>query len=205
MPYLDSKIDKHYKNCDNPVGKRLYIRDYDDKGKQKFVSWGLTCTTCGVVVKEKYERNLTKVERRYHDKETLEWSRKRKIEHKLFRLKRRKGGPDSVTYREEKLRKRLTGMGIFCKDMFQKGHSGIPWDDELAEQFLNTYPAYWQLKQVLEPAGSIMAVLRADIYKGGPKLWEKYMPVEFKKLLTQEIHWRQNIMRDHIKSLEVKK
>jgi hypothetical protein len=62
MPYLDSKIDKHKNNCFNPVGKRLYIRDYDDNGKQRFAPWGLTCTTCGVVVKQKFQRNLTKKE-----------------------------------------------------------------------------------------------------------------------------------------------
>ena len=61
MPYLDSKIEtsKHKKSCKNPVGKRLYIRDYNDKGKPSFVSWGLTCTTCGVVIKENYNPNLT--------------------------------------------------------------------------------------------------------------------------------------------------
>ena len=61
MPYLDSKIEasKHKKNCINPVAKRLYIRDYDDRGKQRFISWGVTCTTCGVIVKENYEPNLT--------------------------------------------------------------------------------------------------------------------------------------------------
>lgn len=61
MPYLDSKIEasKHKKNCINPVVKRLYIRDYEDRGKQRFISWGMTCTTCGVIVKENYEPNLT--------------------------------------------------------------------------------------------------------------------------------------------------
>ena len=55
MPYLDSKIErnKHTKACNNPVGKRLYIRDYNDKGKTCFVSCGLICTTCGVVIKRK--------------------------------------------------------------------------------------------------------------------------------------------------------
>lgn len=63
MPYLDSMLEaKHKANCTNPVGKRLYIRDYDNAGKQRFVSWGLTCTTCGVVIKEQYQRNLTPTE-----------------------------------------------------------------------------------------------------------------------------------------------
>ena len=63
MPYLDSKIDsnQHKKDCGNPVAKRLYIRDYDDEGKQRFVPWGLTCTSCGVVIpnEEKYQHNLS--------------------------------------------------------------------------------------------------------------------------------------------------
>ena len=59
MPYLDNKVEKHKPKCANPVGKRLYIRDYDEEGKQRFVPWGLTCTTCGVIVKEKFKPNLT--------------------------------------------------------------------------------------------------------------------------------------------------
>jgi hypothetical protein len=60
MTNLDSEIkgSKHKRNCINPVAKRLYIRDYDDKGKQRFVSWGMTCITCGVIVKDNYEPNL---------------------------------------------------------------------------------------------------------------------------------------------------
>jgi hypothetical protein len=41
------------------VVKRLYIGDYDDRGKQRFISWGMTCTACGIIVKENYEPNLT--------------------------------------------------------------------------------------------------------------------------------------------------
>jgi hypothetical protein len=68
MPYLDSKIEtnKHKNDCSNPVGKRLYIRDYNDKGKSCFVPWGLTCTTCGVVIQqENYQPNLTPSELNY--------------------------------------------------------------------------------------------------------------------------------------------
>lgn len=133
MPYLDSKIDKHYKNCFNPVGKRLYIRDYDDSGKQKFVSWGLTCTTCGVVVKENYERNLTKEERHSlevnrnlgpimskafggkeeTDKEYLERQRAYKIRDKLQRMQRKKMGGGPMDSREIGLRKRIRGLKTF--------------------------------------------------------------------------------------------
>ena len=61
MPYLDSKIEtnQHKNDCSNPIGKRLYIRDYNDKGKSCFIPWGLTCTTCDVVIKdENFQQNL---------------------------------------------------------------------------------------------------------------------------------------------------
>ena len=141
MPYLDSKIDKHYKNCINPVGKRLYIRDYDDKGKQTYVPWGLTCTSCGVVVKEKqkYQRGLTpkqlrKMElekelegsnyaktmekltgRPYNSQDHLERAQQRKIRHKLERVKRRKlrNGQEPITPFEAGLRRRVKDLKHF--------------------------------------------------------------------------------------------
>jgi hypothetical protein len=140
MPYLDSKIDKHKNNCVNPVGKRLYIRDYDDEGNQRFVPWGITCTTCGVVVKEKFEPNLTprqirsremdrKLENSKYSKtfekltgrslssweEKLEWKQKRKIAKKLERLQRKKLGPEPITPEESGLRTRIRNL----KDFYQ--------------------------------------------------------------------------------------
>ena len=52
MPYLNKKITIHNKGCKNPNVKRLYIRDYDNKGKQKYVPYAVTCTNCGALVKE---------------------------------------------------------------------------------------------------------------------------------------------------------
>jgi hypothetical protein len=145
MPYLDNKIDKHKPKCANPVGKRLYIRDYDNEGKQRFVPWGLTCTTCGVIVKEKFKPNLTPKEfeakeserkrntkleetyaktfekltgRAYSDpswEETLEWKRKRKIANKLERLQRKKLGPEPISPEESGLRTRIRNL----KDFYQ--------------------------------------------------------------------------------------
>jgi len=63
MPYLNSKIKKHNKGCRRPSAKRLYIRDYDDKGRQKFVSYGVTCPSCGVLVTEEYQRNPTAIKK----------------------------------------------------------------------------------------------------------------------------------------------
>ena len=140
MPYLDSKIEKHKINCTNPVGKRLYIRDYDDNGKQRFAPWGLTCTTCGVVVKQKFRPNLTpkQLEDREFDRklegskysktfekltgrsrssweENLEWKQKRKIAKKLERLQRKKLGPEPITPEESGLRTRIRNL----KDFYQ--------------------------------------------------------------------------------------
>ena|SRR6476620_6818157 len=51
MPYLDSKIAKKHKaGCKKPKAKRLYIRDYGDKGQQIFIPYGITCLSCKVVI-----------------------------------------------------------------------------------------------------------------------------------------------------------
>lgn len=169
MPYLDSKIDKHYKNCINPVGKRLYIRDYDDNGKQKFVSWGLTCTTCGVVVKEKYQHGLTPKQLRKREmdrklegskyaktfekltgrpyaswKERFERSQKYKVMKKLKRLQRRRLGKDPMTPQETGLRRRIRGFkNLYYIDNLYwslKDENSINWSEDLSERFLNITP-----------------------------------------------------------------
>jgi hypothetical protein len=69
MPYVDSLIpwESHKEDCPNPLARRLYIRDYDKNGKQRFVPWGLTCTKCGIIVKQKYEHNLSPKEKKRED------------------------------------------------------------------------------------------------------------------------------------------
>ena len=151
MPYLDNKIEKHKHKCANPVGKRLYIRDYDDEGKQRFVPWGLTCTTCGVIVKEKFEPNLTPKQIRSREmdrklegsnyaktfeklrgrpypswEENLEWKQKRKIQTNSINPAK-KLGPEPITPEENGLRTRIRNL----KDFYQSqsnywGH----WDDK---------------------------------------------------------------------------
>jgi hypothetical protein len=61
LPYIDSLIPWHIhkEDCPNPLARRLYIRDYDKNGKQRFVPWGLTCTKCNIIIQQKYEHNMT--------------------------------------------------------------------------------------------------------------------------------------------------
>ncbi|HEX9318616.1 MAG TPA: hypothetical protein VF884_06750 [Nitrososphaeraceae archaeon] len=154
MPYLDSKIEKHKPKCSNPVGKRLYIRDYDDKGKQQFAPWGLTCTTCGVVVKQKYQQNLTAEQRRkkeHYDKELYEHMEQRKIRDKLKRLLRRRMGPDPITPKESGLRRRIEGYNRLYSYP-DKLANLIKWNPELPVKFLNMEPraTLEQLTQIIE-------------------------------------------------------
>jgi hypothetical protein len=53
MPYLNKKIPVHNKGCRDPDVKRLYIRDYDKKGTQRYVAYAVSCLNCGALVKEK--------------------------------------------------------------------------------------------------------------------------------------------------------
>jgi hypothetical protein len=212
MPYLHSKIEpgKHKKNCGNPVAKRLYIRDYDDKGNQKFVSWGLTCTSCGVVVKQKYQRNLTKGERTYHDKELLEYARKRKVRQKLERLQRKKLGPDPISPTESGLRRRIGRLKEFYELMsLHWGDLDIAWNDALVEDFLNVSPrpTIRELREVFQPSWSKISVdsQKWRKYKGyvddpDKQGWLKYDREKYKDLLKYEAVKRQDMMQEIIKS-----
>ena len=51
MPYLNSKLSqKHKGSCKDPKAKRLYIRDYGDRGQQIFIPYGITCPSCRVII-----------------------------------------------------------------------------------------------------------------------------------------------------------
>lgn len=76
MPYLNSKIKNHNEECKKPSAKRIYVRDYDDKGRQKFVSYGVTCPSCGVIQREEYQKNLTAIALKKKGKYTLEQEQK---------------------------------------------------------------------------------------------------------------------------------
>ena len=53
-------LDRHREGCTDPFNvKRLYIRDYDDNGKQCFISYGLTCLGCNMVIKEVFQQKPT--------------------------------------------------------------------------------------------------------------------------------------------------
>lgn len=157
MPYLDHKIDinKHKKTCVNPVGKRLYIRDYDEEGKQRFVSWGLTCTSCGVVIKEKFQHNLSTTQKSLKEnpiisEECYERNQRYKVIDKLKRLRRRRLGPDPITPKENGFRKRIKGYNQLytCND---KLRNLIRWNPNIVEAFLNMVPrpTIEELKKVI--------------------------------------------------------
>jgi hypothetical protein len=218
MPYLNSKLEpsKHKKNCVNPVAKRLYIRDYDYKGNQKFVSWGLTCTTCGIVIKQNYEHNFTKGKRiTYHDKGPLEFDRERKFQNKIEGLKQKKPRPDRMSPTESGLRKRIGRLKQFYELMsLHWGDLDIAWEDELVEDFLNVSPrpTIKELQEIFQPTWSKVNIgsRRWRKYIGyvddpDKQGWLKYDREKYKDLLESEAHKRQDMMRQIIKSREGKK
>jgi len=183
MPYLDSKIEasKHKRNCNNPVAKRLYIRDYDDEGKQRFVSWGMNCTTCGVIVKENYEPiptpqqlRMIKTDKKLEDskypklmerasghhynwQESLKMPHKRKVARKLEKLQRKKLGSERMPRKEAGFRTRIGRLKQFYELMgLHWGDLNIAWDDELVAQFLNVLPrpTIKELAEVFQPSWS---------------------------------------------------
>lgn len=53
------EIDKHKGDCLDIFNvRRLYIKGYNDKGEQRFVSYGLTCTSCDSFIRENYDPKL---------------------------------------------------------------------------------------------------------------------------------------------------
>lgn len=162
MPYLDSKIDKHKNNCTNPVGKRLYIRDYDDEGKQRFAPWGLTCTTCGVVVKQQYQRNLPNGQKHWFEnlsKEAYEHHLKYKVKEKLERQHRRRQGGGPITPEENGLRIRIRNYEKFYTREYMvyrdKMKELIDWPPGLSATLLNLIPrpSMNELSKVVWPLG----------------------------------------------------
>lgn len=158
MPYLDNKIEKHKNTCSNPVGKRLYIRDYDDNGRQRFTSWGLTCTTCGVVIKQEFEHKLTNKVKEYlniseklgQDKEdALKHYQKYKVIDKLQRLHRKRQGNRPITPKENGIRIRIKNL---ANTVYWSHKDEIVWDNELVQEFLNLEPrpTYIDLKHVMD-------------------------------------------------------
>jgi len=183
MPYLDHKIEArmHKRNCINPVAKRLYIRDYDDEGKQRFVSWGMNCTTCGVIVKENYEPiptpqqlRMIKTDKKLEDskypklmerasghhynwQESLKMPHKRKVARKLEKLQRKKLGSERMSRKEAGFRTRIGRLKQFYELMgLHWGDLNIAWDDELVAQFLNVLPRPMikELAEVYQPSWS---------------------------------------------------
>ena len=172
MPYVDNQIpwDKHKDDCTNPLAKRLYIRDYDDNGKQRFVSWGVTCTNCGVTLRQSYLHNLTKKQKErkeFLDKlseygEDLIGKRPydQQIHLDLLRSKIRKlskqsrrllgGGP--ISRRENGLRRRIKGFKLMYNNdcsHYKILENKIDWDEELVRKFLATRPTESELHSVI--------------------------------------------------------
>ena len=164
MPYLDHKIElnKHKKTCLNPVGKRLYIRDYDDKGKQRFVPWGLTCPNCDVVIKENIEHNFLSTiqkndmkflkESHFGGEEVYERNQRYKVIEKLQRIKRRGLGPYPISPEENGFRKRIKGYNRLYSDIYNdKVRNLIRWNPNVVEEFLymTPRPTIRELKKVI--------------------------------------------------------
>lgn len=163
MPYLDHKIDlnKHKKTCVNPVGKRLYIRDYDEEGKQRFVSWGLTCTSCDVVIKEKFQHNLSITQKSWEKRlkegpfgseEVYERNQRYKVIDKLKRIKRRELGPEPISSKENGFRKRIKGYNsLYSYEYNDKMRNLIRWNPNVVKEFLymTPRPTIEELKKVI--------------------------------------------------------
>jgi hypothetical protein len=78
MRYPDNSIE-HREDCQDFNVRRLYVKDYDDKGRQIFVPYGITCIGCGVMKIEKFDRNLPPTLRQRYDKYTEEQHAKFKV------------------------------------------------------------------------------------------------------------------------------
>lgn len=174
MPYLSIPIDKHDKNCTDPFNiKRLCIRDYDDKGRQKFVPYALTCLSCNVIIKEKFEHKLTNREKQNlsvrkkldsilgpnlglppASKENLERVKKREVMEKYKRrkekLERKLLGVEHVSPVENGLRRRIKGFNkLYFYEHDNEMRDRIKWDVEFCQKFLDLRPTVKEIRHVL--------------------------------------------------------
>jgi hypothetical protein len=174
MPYLDSKIAiaSHRHDCPDPTARRLYIRDYDKKGKQRFVAWGLTCQHCGETWRQPYRHNPTRIQKdkqiemermdeglqskpesqdeieRKH-KEFLIQRKLRRIEYKLKELEL---DYNPITPHEKTYQGKIKSLNTIYRNdcrCYPILKNIINWDKKLVEKFLNVRPTFDEIHVVL--------------------------------------------------------
>ena len=62
----------------------MNVRDYDQKGRQKFVPFGVICINCCVSIIEEYQRNLTPVQRKKMEQEDTRLSKYTEEQNRQF-------------------------------------------------------------------------------------------------------------------------
>jgi hypothetical protein len=198
VPRLDSQIplESHKPDCPNPTAKRLGIRDYDERGNQKWTAWGLICENCGVVIKQPYKHNPTKKQRDKRmsmpklpfkilnedaatrttnqklSKEEID-SRHRKFlkERKIRQMKQKEAASAQMGRLEKKARNKVKALNTIYKNdrLHCPGLKGrIIWDEKLVERFLAIRPTYEEMVEVLDyPPLYRNTVRRANKRRGG--------------------------------------
>ena len=198
MPRLDSHIplESHKPDCPNPTAKRLYIRNYDQRGNQKVVPWGLVCENCGVIIKQAYKHNPTKkqIDKRMSmpklpftilDEETntatttnQKLSKEEFESRHLRRLKelkiRRSKEKESANAQNSRLfkatRNRIKALNKIYKDdciCYPLLKKMINWDPKLVERFLANNPTYTEMVEVLDYGDLYRnTIRRANKYRG---------------------------------------
>jgi hypothetical protein len=164
-------MEKHNKNCTDPFNvKRLCIRDYDDKGRQKFVPYALTCLSCNIIVRDvNFEHKPTDRERNTlsnskkldsilglppASKEQVERARKHKVIRKYKRrkdkLERKLLGEECISPEENGLRRRIKGFNkLYSYEHDNEMRDIIKWDIELCQKFLDLRPTVKEIRHVL--------------------------------------------------------
>lgn len=167
-------MDKHNGNCKGySNARRLYIKDYNDKGKPTFIAYGTTCTSCDSFTRENYKLRATRREKRYSEllepgdekvRKMLEAqigmsmntfvnvSRAKDIIEKLHRRERKTMGGPAITREEQALRTRIKNLEKFYEKLSSRpGYpdlKGFGWDPELVKMFLLSRPTKIELSYV---------------------------------------------------------
>jgi hypothetical protein len=172
------KQEDHEIDCPKHKVKRLLTKDYDKRGNQRIVKWGLWCQSCNVVIKQEYKHNPTKKQK---DKQLslpklpklineydgiptdqnkfIIWYKKNRIMNVMgFRKQRasksvdeKKRGP-RVLYPEQAWILDLRRLAkIYREDekYYPNLRGKINWDVKLVQEFIDIRPRSWEMSEVV--------------------------------------------------------
>lgn len=179
MPYLNSKIrpEDHKQGCPKSKVMRLCAKGNNKKGNRTWITRGLECLNCGVVIMHPYQHIPTKKQR---DKQIMSMPKLPKIlnENENFQIPKNKVEieyesiqftkemqikslkqlrttdiQNVISRKERKYHNKVRALNTMYKNDEKRCpclKGKINWDPKLVERFLDVRPLYYEIIAVLQ-------------------------------------------------------